>query len=98
MDVTQALVQLLQANAEGDWYKIDIATELAKEALGYDPVVQEQNFSVTLEISILATTPEEAVRLWIDMVSQDDFYEWFYGVKDENGNETDIYGMDIKED
>lgn len=47
-----ALVRLVQAVDTGDWYEIDLAMELAKEALGFDPtrlVQRDDNSDCSIE-------------------------------------------------
>lgn len=88
-DITEALEDLIRA-ADKFCYDPDInmALEDAKNALGYDPVLKEKEYQVSLNIGVTGTSPETAVRHFIELIQE--AVGWNYTVKDENGKTTEV--------
>lgn len=96
--VITALENLMKAVADfEDVDNVALALQGAVKALGYDPNKPVQSYEVGLVIDFEATSPEEAVKMYIELVTSERT-NWVYTVKDENGMETlvDTYRWDLK--
>lgn len=86
--VVTALENLMKAVAQfEDADGVSKALQDAVDILGYDPNHPEQNYDVSLHIDFEATSPEEAVKQFIEMLTSDRS-DWVYTVIDEDGVET----------
>lgn len=65
------------------------------DALGYDPTVKDQDYLISLEIDVFTSSPQKAVKEFIEMLKENDFSDWAYRVKDEDGNETIVDGWNL---
>lgn len=96
--IEASLVDLMIAVHEGDSIAINHALEEAKDSLGFDPTIQDQEFNVILDIPVWEKTPEAAIREFIKMVQETPMTDWVYIVRDENGDEHYIDGPLVLED
>lgn len=76
---------------------LDPSIQLVKDALGYDPTIKEQDYLIKLEIDLYAKTPQEAVKLFINMLEEEDPTGWVYRVIAEDNTETLVDGWNLKE-
>lgn len=87
-NVVKALEHLIRVVRDSNG-NVDKAISNAIDALGYDPA--EQEFLVSLEIGVLATNPNDAVKEFKSLITES-VDNWAYNVTDENGAETLING------
>lgn len=98
ISIVTALENLMKAAADwSDRGNISAALKDAVDALGYDPLNPIHNYTVSLEIEFEATSPEDAVRQYRELV-ETDRSDWVYTVRDEDNNrlEVDTYRWDNK--
>lgn len=97
-DVSAALEELVVAVDSGDYLTISNARKNAVEVLGYEPS-REQDYLVSLEITFIGKTPEDAVKEFIKAITEEPATGWVYKTTDDNGDEVyvDAYNWNLSD-
>lgn len=88
-----AVEELLVAIDEGDLKPIHLNKVI--DALGHDPRVKFQTYSVSLDIEVEASSAEEAIVEFVRLVEEDGLRGWIYEVSDEYGSQVSLDGYVI---